>query len=105
MKKCSAFILLACVFGLLTTERVAAAPVTWDFVATSCTAVIPNPPFGCVATQHYPALVATLTLAGPDSSGSAFWGEFRALSMNPFCIAPPSDDLPKDCPYCGEEQT
>lgn len=32
-------------------------------------------------------------------------GEFRALSMNPFCIAPPSGDLPKDCPYCGEEQT
>ena len=36
MKKCSALIVLACVFALLTTERVAAAPVTWDFIATSC---------------------------------------------------------------------
>jgi hypothetical protein len=33
MKKGSAFILLACIFGLLTTERGVAAPVTWDFEA------------------------------------------------------------------------
>jgi hypothetical protein len=70
MKKCSAFILLACVFGLLTTERVAAAPVTWDFQATSCSNFGGA---GCVAAQQYPALLATLTLPGPDSAGSAFW--------------------------------
>ena len=31
----------ACAFALLTAERVAAAPVIWDFIATSCSEV-PN---------------------------------------------------------------
>jgi hypothetical protein len=65
-------VVLACIFGLLTTERVAAAPVTWNFEATSCAIIYPALPFGgCSPTQQYPALLATLTLDGPDSSGSA----------------------------------
>jgi hypothetical protein len=36
------------------------------FQATSCSN------FGCVAAQQYPALLATLTVPGPDSAGSAF---------------------------------
>jgi hypothetical protein len=70
MKKCSALILLACAFVLLTAERVAASPVTWDFIATSCS----NDPFGCDPSQHYPLVLATLTLDGPDSSGLAQYG-------------------------------
>jgi hypothetical protein len=68
MNKCSALILLACIFALLMAEQVVAAPVTWDFVANSCTA-----DGGCVSGQHYPAVLATLTLPGSDSSGSAVW--------------------------------
>jgi hypothetical protein len=71
MNKCSAFILLACALGLLTAERVEAAPVTWDFVANSCSTFSGT---GCDPKQQYPALIATLTLTGPDSSGSAVWG-------------------------------
>lgn len=77
MRKFSALILLPCVFALLTAARVEAAPITWDFVATGCTS---NGQFqsglvfeGCVPTQAYPAVLATLTLTGPGSSGSAVW--------------------------------
>lgn len=42
-----------------------AAPVEWDFVATGCASG------GCIAGQTYPVTLATLTLPGPDSSGSA----------------------------------
>jgi hypothetical protein len=69
MNKCSAFILLACAFGLLTAERVEAAPVEWDFIATGCTPSSYGG--GCLAGQHYPVTLATLTLPGPDSSGTA----------------------------------
>ena len=65
MKKCSALTVLACVFALLTAERVAAAPVSWDFVATSCGGCIPR------LGQQYPFELASLTLSGPDSSGLA----------------------------------
>ena len=66
--KCSALILLACIFALLMAEQVVAAPVTWDFVANSCSTFSGT---GCDPKQQYPALIATLTLTGPDSSGSA----------------------------------
>ncbi len=49
-----------------------AAPVVWDFEATGCTGAactIPHTP-----DQQYPVLFAVLTLPGPDSAGSAFWG-------------------------------
>src|SRR5438067_2398880 len=75
MQKCSAFIVVACAFALLTTERVAAAPLTWDFIATGCSS---NQQFangllveGCDPRQTYPVVLATLALTGPDSSGSA----------------------------------
>jgi len=77
MKKCSALILLACAFALLTAERVAAAPVTWDFIATSC--VGPAQTLGaggCEPSPQYPLVLATLTLSGPDSSGEASYGPF-----------------------------
>jgi hypothetical protein len=77
MKKCSALTLLACVFALLTAERVAAAPVTWDFVATGCALG------GCVSGQAYPVTIATFTLPGPDSSGSATFGGFGPVSTYP----------------------
>jgi hypothetical protein len=64
MNKCSAFILLACAFALLTAERVEAGPVAWDFIATGCSG-------GCISGQSYPVTLATLTLPGPDSSGTA----------------------------------
>jgi hypothetical protein len=77
MQKCSAFIVVACAFALLTTERVAAAPLTWDFIATGCSS---NQQFangflvvGCDPKQTYPVVVAALTLTGPDSSGSAIF--------------------------------
>src|SRR4051812_1929156 len=77
MQKCSAFILVACAFALLTTERVAAAPVTWEFIATGCHSDQQHQNSflveGCVPTQTYPVTLATLTLPGPDSSGSAVW--------------------------------
>jgi predicted outer membrane lipoprotein len=73
MNKCSAFILLACAFGLLTAERVEAAPVEWDFIATGCSTYYQGN--GCVAEQHYPVTLATLTLPGPDSSGTARYDE------------------------------
>jgi hypothetical protein len=77
MNKCSAFILPACVFALLTAERVAAAPVTWDFIATGCT-------YGnCLSGQHYPVTLATLTLPGPDSSGTAVFGGWGPGSTYP----------------------
>jgi hypothetical protein len=50
-----------------------AAPVVWDFEATSCTVVYGASFGGCDPAQQYPALLATLTLPGPDSSGSAVW--------------------------------
>jgi hypothetical protein len=68
MKKYSALILLPCAFALLTAERVEAAPVEWDFIATGCTSLYGG---GCVSGQHYPVTLATLTLPGLDSSGSA----------------------------------
>jgi hypothetical protein len=77
MNKCSAFILPACVFALLTAERVAAAPVTWDFIATGCT-------YGnCLSGQHYPVTLATLILPGPDSSGTAVFGGWGPGSVYP----------------------
>lgn len=82
MKKCSALILLACAFALLTAERVAASPVTWDFIATSCISDPFSPP-GCEASAQYPLVLATLTLTGPDSSGSAAPG---VLSGDPFAF-------------------
>jgi hypothetical protein len=66
MKKYSALILLPCAFALLTAERVGAAPVEWDFIATGCTS-----DGGCVSGQHYSVTLATLTLPGLDSSGTA----------------------------------
>jgi hypothetical protein len=83
MNKCSAFILLACAFGLLTAERVEAAPVEWDFIATGCT---PSSSFyggGCLSGQHYPVTLATLTLPGPDSSGTAVFGGWGPGSTYP----------------------
>src|SRR5205085_12206560 len=70
MNKCSALIWLACIFALLMAEHVVAAPVTWDFVANSCSTFSGT---GCDPKQQYPALIATLTLTGPDSSCSAVW--------------------------------
>jgi hypothetical protein len=59
---------LAFVAGLaLAPLSTQAAPVTWDFIATSCAGN------GCVAAQTYPVELATLALPGPDSSGSAIW--------------------------------
>jgi hypothetical protein len=78
MKKCSALTLLACVFALLTAERVAAAPVTWEFIATGCA-----PGGGCVSGQAYPVTLATFTLPGPDSSGSALFGGFGPTATYP----------------------
>ena len=72
MNKCSGLTLMACVFALLTAERVAASPITWDFYVTSCTDT-GGYGRGCDPTRQYPALLATLTLTGPDSSGSAVW--------------------------------
>jgi len=69
MKKCSALTLLVCVFALLTAEPVAAALVTWDFIATGCASG-----GGCIPEQTYPVTLATFTLTGPDSSGSASFG-------------------------------
>jgi hypothetical protein len=87
MKKCSALVLLACAFALLTAERAAAAPVTWDFIVTSCD----GPAFtmaggGCNPAQQYPLVLATLTLDGPDSSGSANYpgGGGATASGDPF---------------------
>jgi hypothetical protein len=76
MRKCSELILLPCAFALLTAERVEAAPVTWDFIATGCS----NGPFnnGCVPAQTYPVELATLTLPGPNSSGTAVWNGITA---------------------------
>jgi hypothetical protein len=53
------------------TYHPAHATVVWDFEATSCT--LSYGTNGCSPTQQYPALFATLTLPGPDSSGSAVW--------------------------------
>ena len=84
MKKCSALILLACASALLTAERVAASPVTWDFIATSCT-LVANIPSNCNPAQQYPLVLATLTLSGPDSSGEASTGLFPT-SGDPFAF-------------------
>jgi hypothetical protein len=84
MRKCSALILLACAFALLTAERVAAAPVTWDFIATSCS-LVANIPSDCNPAQQYPLVLATLTLTGPDSSGEASTGLFPT-SGDPFAF-------------------
>src|SRR5205085_12432312 len=70
MNKCSALIWLACIFALLMAEHVVAAPGTWDFVANACSTFSGT---GCDAKQQYPALIATLTLRGPDSAGAAAW--------------------------------
>jgi hypothetical protein len=43
-----------------------AAPVEWDFIATGCAQG-----GGCLSGQHYPVILATLTLPGLDSSGTA----------------------------------
>jgi hypothetical protein len=69
MKKYSALILLPCAFALLTAERVEAAPVEWDFIATGCTSYYYDG--GCISGQHYPVTLATFTLPGLDSSGTA----------------------------------
>lgn len=49
-----------------------ASPMTFDFEATGCSGDACAPLRGQPA-QQYPALLATLTLPGPDSTGSAFW--------------------------------
>jgi hypothetical protein len=67
LNKLIALILLAYALPLPTQ----AAPVTWDFFATSCSSPGYSGIEGCDPKQTYPALLATLTLAGPDSSGSA----------------------------------
>jgi hypothetical protein len=86
MKKCSALVLLACAFALLTAERVAAAPVTWDFIATSCSGPAQTlSAGGCEPSPHYPLVLATLTLTGPDSSGAASTGLFPT-SGDPFAF-------------------
>src|SRR5690349_17163835 len=73
MRKCSALILFACAFALLPAERVVAAPITWDFIATSCSDASVGPLVGFDPTQKYPLVLATLTLSGPDSEGSAVY--------------------------------
>lgn len=85
MKKCSALLLLACAFALATAARVAAAPVTWDFIATSCSNE-QGLPSGCDPKTQYPVELATLNLAGPDASGSAF---LPLLSGNPVLTGDP----------------
>jgi hypothetical protein len=81
MKKYSALILLPCAFALLAAERVGAAPVEWDFIATGCT---PSEAYHhCLSGQHYPVTLATLTLPGPDSSGTAVFGGWGPGSTYP----------------------
>jgi hypothetical protein len=58
--------------GLALPLPCAAAPVPWDFVATSC-ADDPYNPGSCGPRERYPVLLATLTLTGPTSSGAAYW--------------------------------
>src|SRR5215469_2417826 len=63
-----------------------ATPVTWTFFETSCTA--PSGAFACPAPAGlaglgspqitFPYALATLTLPGPTSSGSAVWGGYGA---------------------------
>jgi hypothetical protein len=48
-----------------------ATPVEWEFLATGCVNG------GCLPGQAYPVTLATLTLAGPDSSGTASFDGFR----------------------------
>jgi PEP-CTERM motif len=76
MKKYSALILLPCAFALLAAERVEAAPVEWDFIATGCTSFYG----GCISGQHYPVTLATFTLPGPDSSGTAVFNGIASAS-------------------------
>jgi hypothetical protein len=76
--------LLACAFALLTAERVAAAPVNWDFIATSCS-LVADIPSDCNPAQQYPLVLATLSLTGPDSSGEASIGLFPT-SGDPFAF-------------------
>jgi hypothetical protein len=64
---------LAALALLALTPPAHAAPVLWDFEATSCTVVYGASFGGCSTTQQYPAPLATLTLNGPDSSGTAVW--------------------------------
>ena len=54
--------------GLSTSVAAYAAPVTWNFYVTSC---VTDYGVGCDAVQHYPTLLATLVLSGPDSFGRA----------------------------------
>ena len=96
MKKRGALILLACAFALLTAERVAAGPVTWDFIATSCSE-IPGANSRCDPTQRYPLVLATLTLTGPDSSGSASSNGLLPNAGDPFAF----DLVAAQCAGCG----
>jgi hypothetical protein len=95
MNKCSALTLLACAFGLLTAERVEAAPVIWDFIATSCSE-IPNADSLCDPAQRYPLVLAELTLDGPDSSGRASSDPHFPATGDPFAF----DLVAAHCPGC-----
>jgi hypothetical protein len=80
LNKLIALILLASALPL----PARAAPVEWDFFATSCSSYAVR---GCDPTQKYPALLATLTLSGPDSSGSAsYGGGTPILTGDPFAF-------------------
>ena len=87
MKKCSALVLLACAFALLTAERVAAAPVTWDFIATSCSGPAQYPQRRRLRTRRSTTRWCSppSPLTGPDSSGAASTGLFPT-SGDPFAF-------------------
>jgi chitodextrinase len=63
-----------------------AAPVTWTFIPTNCTALFgdscnvgePTPP------GMYVSLSLSLTLTGPTSSGSAHWGQPGLPNFSPW---------------------
>jgi hypothetical protein len=59
--------ILAFAVGFALPFSAQAAPVEWDFIATGCTSDYD----GCISGQHYPVTLATLTLPGLNSSGSA----------------------------------
>jgi hypothetical protein len=73
MNKCTALISLACL-PFINIGAANAAPVTWDFIATGCSGnVASRNSGGCEPQQTYPVVLATFTLTGPDSSGSAIF--------------------------------
>lgn len=90
MKKCSALIFLSYAFALLTAERVAAGPITWEFIATACIGpVSQHGESGCDPNQSYPLTLASLALSGPDSAGSAVF--LPLVSSAPMLTGDPFD--------------